>query len=323
VSDPAVVDIIVGGTQGLRRDAEIASAALATGFTSFVHVSRQRNLHLPHRRLWRRALRRLANRRSISVFFENVPSGWLAVSPCNFLVPNQEFMRPETVANVGQCAQVWCKTRYAERLFGERGFGVRYIGFSSRDTFRASVQRDATSFLHVPGRSHLKGTRTILALWQRHPEWPQLVVVTRNDEFRRHEARNVRMVTTALEQHAMDVLMNERGIHLCPSETEGFGHYIAEALACRALVITVDAPPMNELVRPEFGLLAAPARFEPMGFGSRFFVDVDALEQQVLHALAMSREERELRGALARDAYLAGRADFLARFRATVGEAVA
>jgi glycosyltransferase involved in cell wall biosynthesis len=288
-----------------------------------VHVSRRRNLHLVHRRWWRYALQRLTRRKTISVFFENLPSGWLAISPRNFLIPNQEWMRPETVQNISRCSEIWCKTRYAEALFRDRGFAASYIGFSSRDPYRPDVRRDWAGFLHVAGRSHLKGTRTILELWRRHPEWPEIVVVVRDDGFRRHAAPNVRIITSPLEQHEIDRLMNERGIHLCPSEAEGYGHYIAEALACRALVITVDAPPMNELVRAEFGLLAKPARVEPLGFGSRFFVDADALEAQVERALVMPAAEKEHRGDLAREAYAAARPAFIARFRDAVSRAVA
>jgi glycosyltransferase involved in cell wall biosynthesis len=38
------------------------------------------------------------------------------------------------------------------------------------------------------------------------------------------------------------------GVHVCPSEREGYGLYISEARAAGALVIAPDHPPMNELV---------------------------------------------------------------------------
>jgi hypothetical protein len=41
---------------------------------------------------------------------------------------------------------------------------------------------------------------------------------------------------------------SEHPIHICASEREGFGHYLNEARAASALVISTDHPPMNELV---------------------------------------------------------------------------
>lgn len=50
-------------------------------------------------------------------------------------------------------------------------------------------------------------------------------------------------------------LQLSHGVHICPSEREGFGHYINEARAASALVITTNHPPMNELITAATGVL--------------------------------------------------------------------
>jgi glycosyltransferase involved in cell wall biosynthesis len=50
-------------------------------------------------------------------------------------------------------------------------------------------------------------------------------------------------------------LQQSSGVHLCPSREEGFGHYINEARALGALVMTTNWAPMNDLVQDHFGVL--------------------------------------------------------------------
>ena len=79
---------------------------------------------------------------------------------------------------------------------------------------------------------------------------------------------------------AIKVYENMCGIHLCPSETEGFGHYIMEALSAGAVVVTTDAPPMNEFVT-DAAAWQASNRSEPWGLATNYFVDPAKLEETV------------------------------------------
>jgi len=122
-------------------------------------------------------------------------------------------------------------------------------------------------FLHVPGSSWLKQTDVILSAWQKHPEWPELTVIGRGRLLDRllkvgttgisrvRLPNNVKWVTKHLSTENLDAYMLAGDVHLCPSLTEGFGHYINEARSSGALVLTVDAPPMNELVSLDAGVL--------------------------------------------------------------------
>lgn len=58
-----------------------------------------------------------------------------------------------------------------------------------------------------------------------------------------------------LRPHGLSHLQQSTPLHVCPSEREGFGHYINEARAAGAVVIAPDHPPMNELVNATTGVL--------------------------------------------------------------------
>jgi glycosyltransferase involved in cell wall biosynthesis len=111
-----------------------------------------------------------------------------------------------------------------------------------------------------------------------------------------------------LPAEKLNSLQSTCGIHVCPSETEGFGHYINEARGVGAIVVTTDCSPMNELIRPEYGILV-PCSIE---------LDIDQNEHQVIHrcrvhsadlqaayyqVLALPNEEKQKMHSKARSAF--------------------
>jgi glycosyltransferase involved in cell wall biosynthesis len=116
----------------------------------------------------------------------------------------------------------------------------------------------------------------------------------------REAVANIEMITERVDEATLRRLQNESALYLCPSEAEGFGHIILEGLSVGGVVITTDAPPMNELVTPDAGLLVAVERTEPMGIGERYFVNLDDLERKIRRALEMSQTERAAFGRAAR-----------------------
>lgn len=317
-----IVDIVTGGTRGLIRDAEIVSDVLRIYSTVTIHVSRQRNFHLVHRRLYKAIVNMINPKPRVLIFFENLPSDWMKLSDIRILVPNQEWIRREVVENLHMCTLIWCKTRYAETIFRERNFQTRYTGFTSADIFMPEIKMDY-NIIHVARRSHLKGTKVILELWKAHPQWPSLLVISSNKEWKQlFPLPNVNFISNSLSDYDLRVAMNSCGIHLCPSETEGFGHYISEALSCKAVTITANAPPMNEIIAHENGLIAQATKGEAMGFGHRFFVDKDSLEEMISKAIEMDTNSKMAMGEAARKSYENQRADFRTRLMEAMNELI-
>jgi glycosyltransferase involved in cell wall biosynthesis len=310
-----VVEIISGGTPGLKKDAKIMSDALSGSYDVNIHITRGRNFQLFHRHFVKELGNYIFPKKRILIFDENLPTGWLKLSNSIIFIPHQEWMREEVIANLKKCSAVWCKTKYAEDIFQKRNFKTRYIGFTTEDIYLPEIQKDYSRLIHVAGRSQLKGTKAILELWKKHPEWPMLTLVSRNQQWQKqYPVKNIKFITHFLPNLELQQLMNGCGIHLCPSEAEGFGHTIAEALSCKALTITVDAPPMNELVNRRTGLLAGIKKADALGYGERFYVDEIDLERMITKAIEMDEAEKISMGEAARENYELKRKHFQTDF---------
>ena len=211
---------------------------------------------------------------------------------------------------LAHCREVWCKTHYAQSLLKRDGFVARYIGFTAKDILLPEIRTNYSRCIHVPGRSYLKGTRQLLSAWQRHPDWPELLVVTQQPAFLKLKAPNIRFITNYLSDHELHTIMNSCGIHLCPSETEGFGHYISEAISARAVVITTNASPMNELVLDTFAVLVDAEESGDMGIGVTFKVKDDDLERKLERTFELPDIKKITMGALAREHYVRNQQKF-------------
>jgi len=59
---------------------------------------------------------------------------------------------------------------------------------------------------------------------------------------------SVYFCNTVLEYNVIQFLQSVADVHMCPSLIEGWGQYIDEGRRSKAVVLTLNAPPMNELI---------------------------------------------------------------------------
>jgi glycosyltransferase involved in cell wall biosynthesis len=122
---------------------------------------------------------------------------------------------------------------------------------------------------------------------------------------------------TLIREHLSDAeyrrLQNEHRFHLCPSQTEGFGHYLVEAMSCRAVVVTLDAEPMNELVTAERGVLVPAHAIGTQDLATCYGFVEAAMETAIERCLGMDDAASERMGESARAWYESNNADFPAR----------
>jgi len=242
------------------------------------------------RRRWKEGAAK--GRFDVNLVLQHVPAKYLGLARRNALIPNPEWFPRQYQRHLPAIDRVLVKTRHADEIFGALGCRTEFIGFTSADRRIADLPREPT-FLHVAGRSGLKGTQPLVELWQRHPQWPRLTVVQR-EKLRLPEAPrdNLNFVTRYLHDDELRELQNRNTFHLCPSETEGFGHYLVEGLGVGAIVLTTDAPPMNEIVTAERGILVPYRRTGTQDLATRYQVDQDGLEDGIERMLALGDAER-------------------------------
>lgn len=235
-----------------------------------------------------------------NIFMERVFIRWIGAANTNILIPNQERFPERHLNRLSKIDHVFCKTENGLEAFSRHHPSCHLTRFTSLDLYSADVERNSKGFFHLAGRSTLKGTRTILDAWEKHPEWPQLTLLQHKENAPATTPENVTLITDYLSNEEIARLTNEHTFHLCPSESEGWGHYIVEAMSCEAVVITTNAPPMNELVTPDRGLLVEWKGSEKRHLGTNFFVSLESLESQMERALQMPPEKARKLGKEAR-----------------------
>ena len=239
-----------------------------------------------------------------NIMLEHVQPAYFGTARRNFFIPNPEWLSRRDERHLHRFDAVLTKTRVAAATFQARGIATRYIGFRSADCLIPQTPR-RPHFLHLAGASRMKGTARLLAVWRRHPEWPPLLVLqspqTAQDMPATSDSDNVlHRIGTLRDIEEIRRLQNSHVFHLCLSEAEGWGHYMAEAMSCGAVAITCDAPPMNELVRPERGLLVAAAAVGQLNAATRYHFDEAALEATIERARTMTAIEQDALGGAAR-----------------------
>lgn len=244
----------------------------------------------------------------INFFLESVFPEFLPLGRVNTLFVNPEWFRDEIYDHLPRLDLLLCKTPGGVETVRELDVKVRHVGFSSPDKRIAGFVRNDGPIrcLHLSGQSALKGTESVIQAWSRHPEWPELIVVRRAKRYGGEDAPplqelpNVRCLTDFVPNERLQELQNECEVHVIPSLAEGYGHVIGEAMSCAAVVVTTDAPPMNELIETDRGMLVRVERTEAKYRSMLNYIDVADLEAKLNTVFAMSAEQRAELGQNAR-----------------------
>lgn len=197
-------------------------------------------------------------RADITIFFEVVMPQALSLSRENWLVPNCEWWDARNDRFLPHFSKVLCKTQDCYRVWCAKVGPQKcvYTSFEARDLYNPEIPREL-KILHIAGKSEHKNTDAVLNTWNMthlphvHP-LPMLTVVCRAPAFNHYFEPSMQFIDEnvtrydRVSEEQLVQLLNSHQIHLMPSQYEGFGHILHEGLGCGALMITTDAPPMNQ-----------------------------------------------------------------------------
>jgi len=315
---------------GLSRDLNLLDAGLGAAGCEVVQQPCDRRERRRRRSLLSQVTSRLRLlnagasqiRYDVNVMLEHVWPQFLHQARYNVLVPNPEWFDRRDAALLARIDCIWAKTALTGQIFRQRGCRTVHIGFDSEDRFDANVARNAR-FLHLAGRSELKGTTRLLTLWRRHPEWPLLTVVQDASAVKTttgQSGANIVIESEFLDDPALRGLQNSNRFHLCLSEAEGWGHYIAEALSVGAVAITCDAAPMNELVSNQRGVLVAADPGPDHNLAKLSLFETEALEAAISAVASMLPAQLAAMGHEARNWFVTNKREFPARIQQAVAD---
>ncbi len=245
----------------------------------------------------------------INIFMEIICPQWLPYAKLNWLVPNPEWY-VQDLALLNKIDLALCFTHEAERIFREMGINAYFSGFTSFDCYHSGIEKNFSRYLHVAGKSTMKGTPAIADLWKTDRSLPQLTVICHWWE-RPFFQENLEWISTKIPENRLRHLQNHCGIHLCPSETEGFGHYIMEAMSAGAVVVTTDAPPMNEFITDKRCLVPY-QKIDQRYLATRYFIAPEDLEKTIRDLRSLPESELKKIGENNRAMYLQKTQEFQA-----------
>jgi glycosyltransferase involved in cell wall biosynthesis len=228
----------------------------------------------------------------------------------NIAILNLEWYPAEWMKYLPAFDQIWAKSAYALRFCRNRGGkNVQLTGFLGIDLYDPLVKREVRC-MHLRGRSGMKGTDQVIEAWRRAPDLPPLTIISK-DPVKLPDGLEDRVeVVMEPSDEERNRLMNRAEIHVCPSIAEGWGHYITEAMSVGATVITTDASPMNEHIRPQWGYLLGVTSTRNHHQAVLTYTSPNLIVEAVRRAVALKPERRRQLGQATRAQFLKRNAEF-------------
>ena len=192
----------------------------------------------------------------LAIFLETISEHLLPIAKKHWIFINPEWLKADQLRLIARhCELVLAKTQDAAQLLRKHFDRVKYTGFLTQDRNNALLPR-VPHFLHIGGNSGYRGTNAIISAWREFRYWdsnelPHLTVISNSREtVVPPDTPGIRFHKRVQSDQVISDLMNTHLYHLLPSAYEGWGHALHESQSVGAILLTTNAPPMNEIHAP-------------------------------------------------------------------------
>ncbi len=316
-----VVNILANDNgSGLSRDFRIledALTALGYNVNYCPHAMKSPTLKGIHKMLRTKNTTSIPQA-DINIFIEDLDDSLFGYAKKNYFIPNPEWYLGSLSAPKG-VDLILCRTKEVERIYQGLNLPTYDLGFTSLDHYDERLDKDFSTLIHIGGIGTLnKGTLGIVDLWRTNHDLPLLHLVTSDPTVSQikniSKSPNIIFYPDYLPDEELIYQSNACGVHLCVSSTEGFGHCLAEAMSTKAVVITTDAPPMNEFIKDKRCLVKY-SHTTKQKLATKYHFDPEELKQTVKALMKLPKEELKKIGEKNRKEYLLQKQRFKEQIR--------
>ena len=188
----------------------------------------------------------------INVFFEVLNPSLFTYAAKNVWIPNAEWAYRSWSTYLANIDEVWCKTQEAVEVFSKLHANVKFIGWTSiakgipemKNFHKAVVITGKNIFRHpqiiVDAYASMDGTSGL----------PELHVVYDGTRMKLDVPESLKNIVHAypetLREKQYTELVQECGLAICASGSEGFGHAVNEAASTGSILLLNEIPPFKE-----------------------------------------------------------------------------
>ena len=245
-----------------------------------------------------------ANHAAVAFHLEVPRYELLSRADRNIILPNAEWFARKWLNRFNKFDEVWCKTADCNEIFKPYNENRTITGFVSEDLYMPEIIKRRI-FIHIAGKSTTKGTAALVEVYKCNKGLPTCFLISTND----WGCRGNLIQDGRIGFDDLKVLINSAYFGICTSEYEGWGHYIHEALGCKAVVLTTDSAPMNEFITDK-RLLVPENGVAVMNMAYKKLIKHEDLHEKMLSLQELSDKELDEIGEQNRATFLDRNAKF-------------